>query len=142
MSGGSIIEFKKVFVKCTVPTCKKKHYARGYCEKHYHNFCRGKYRFTLEKYSNLIKHKISKRLMIKKPINVIEKTIKYKTTDALYQQIKDKKITTFQYKDIMYLMNWKYEKTKKHVLRLVKLQRVIPIGNRSGGRKIAFKLII
>lgn len=54
MSGGGwIMEFKKVFIKCLVPGCKRKHYGKGYCEEHYNKNCRKEYRYTLEEYQKI-----------------------------------------------------------------------------------------
>ena len=47
-----VIRYKKPFVKCTVPLCKGKHYAKGYCQKHYDKICRNEYCFSLQEYQN------------------------------------------------------------------------------------------
>jgi len=142
MGGGWIIEFKKVFVKCLVLSCKRKHYAKGYCERHYHQFCRSKYPFTLNEYLNF---KVSSRLK-KIAKNKIEKKadiiIKNKTARNLYQEIKEADINMFRYKDIENLTGWKYEKVKKYILLLVKLHKNISIGKHSGGKQAVFKISV
>ena len=44
------------------------------------------------------------------------------------------KISEFRYKDIVNLMEWKYEKVKKYILILVKLDKIVSIGEHSGGK--------
>lgn len=136
---GWIIESKKVFVKCIAPDCKRRHYARGYCEMHYHRFCRRKYCQTWDEHLN---YKIAQRLKETTKNETVQSviSIKYKRTRELYQTLKKINITVFQYKDIMGIIDWKYERIKKHILRLVKLGIIVPIGEHSGGRHAAFKL--
>jgi len=132
-----VIRFKKVFIKCIVPLCKRKHYAKGYCEKHYHKFCRGEYRYTLQEYQNI---KLVQRLKENKIIEKQEIPIKNKTAEKLFQKIKEANINEFQYKDIVNLTQWEYEKLKKYILLLVKLNKIIPLGKHSGGKQSIFKI--
>lgn len=133
MGGGWIMEFKKIFVKCIVPGCKRKHYARGYCERHYHQNCRGEYRYSLQEYQDM---KLAQQLKESAKNKIKEKLeifIKSKPTKEFYQKLKEANITVFQYKDIMNIVGWKYERIKKHVLKLVKLCKIVPIGGHFGG---------
>lgn len=135
-----VVKFKKVFVKCSVPKCSRKHYARNYCEIHYHRFYRSKYCHTWNEYLN---YRIAQRLKetTKNEIIKPEISIKYKRTREFYQKLKEANITVFQYKDIINLVNWKYQRIKKHVLRLVKMNKIISTGGHSGGKHAAFKII-
>ena len=142
MNGGWVMEFKKVFVKCLVSSCKRKHYARGYCEMHYHQNCRGEYRYSLQEYQDM---KLAQRLKkIKK--NKIEKnpeiSIKNKTAKELYQTIQGKNIIEFRYKDIVNSTGWQYEKVKKYILILTKLGKIIPVGGHFGGKQSVFKISV
>jgi hypothetical protein len=135
-----VIRFKKPFIKCTVPFCKRKHYAKGYCEKHYHKICRGEYRYSLQEYQDM---KIAQQLIKTKKSNIRIETeipIKNKTAKELYQKIKAININEFRYKDIVNITQWKYEKVKKYVLLLVKLNKIIPLGGHSGGNQSTFKI--
>jgi len=137
-----IIKFKKVFVKCSAPNCLRKHYARNYCEMHYHRFYRRKYCQTWDEHLNF---RIAQRLKESIKNKIEEKSevfIKSKATRELYQKLKEANITTFQYKDVMNIVDWKYERIKKHILRLAKLGRIILVGGHSGGKQAVFKIII
>jgi hypothetical protein len=140
MSGGWIIEFKKVFIRCLILGCKRKHYAKGYCEKHYHQYCRSKYCHTWNEHLNFRTSKRLKENAKNKIEEKLEISIKSKTTNKLYQKLKEANITVFQYKDITHIVNWKYERIKKHILLLVKLNKIMSIGRHSGGKHAIFKI--
>ena len=134
MSGGGwIMEFKKVFVKCLVPRCRRRHYAKGYCERHYHQNCRREYRYSLQEYQDMKLAQRLKKTAKNKIDGKLEIPIKSKTTNKLYQKLKEANIIVFQYKDITNIVDWKYERIKKHVLKLIKLCKIIPVGDHSGG---------
>jgi len=133
-----VIAFKKPFIRCSVPSCQSKHYAKSYCENHYHKICCGKYRYTLDEYLNLKKSRQKKE-----PTKDVEKTIKNKTARQLYQKIKESNINYFQYKNIVDLTEWKYERVKKHILKLIKLNKIRYSNEAHGGRNnlSVFKLL-
>lgn len=51
-----------------------------------------------------------------------------------YQRLKESSIKEFKYIDIMSLFHWKRERTKKYVLRLVKLNKILYVQGGSGGK--------
>ena len=124
---GFIIEFKPVVI-CSVRGCRRKHYAKGCCEKHYKQYKREKYCYTLEEYSK-IKACQPKKVEIQEKLNTRSKPAK-----ELYHKIKEAHIITFRYKDIMDLMDWKYKKVQKHILKLVKLGKLQYHIQTAGGR--------
>ena len=124
---GFIIEFKPVVI-CSVRGCRRKHYAKGCCEKHYKQYKRENYRYTLEDYSK-IKSYYPKKVEIQEKLNTRSKPAK-----ELYHKIKESHISIFQYKDIMDLMDWKYKKVQKHILKLVKLRKLQYHIQTAGGR--------
>lgn len=142
---GYIIEFKKVFVKCTVPGCPRKHYAKGYCERHYHQNCRGeyKYKYNWEQYIN---HRINQKkhaVAANKEIKNLGIIIKNKTANALFNKITEAYFIEFRYKDVIDLTGWKYERVKKYILMLVKLDIIYPVDRHIGGKNktAVFKVI-
>lgn len=126
-----VIKFKKPFIKCIVPGCKRKHHARGFCEQHYGKNCRGEYRYSLKEYQDI---KMFQKLKIGKKKELPKNKEKLIKND-LYKILKEANITTFRYKDVMNITGWKYERVKKHILRLVKDKKAISVGGHSGGKK-------
>ena len=63
-----------------------------------------------------------------------QKTILYQKTNFLYEKLKENNIKEFKYQDLIKLINWKYERVKKHVLKLVKLKKVRYIKFARGGQ--------
>lgn len=63
--------------------------------------------------------------------------------EELYQRLKIFKIVEFQYKDIVKLTNWSYEKVKKYVLELEEKDRIKYIKISKGGRckRVGFKML-
>lgn len=128
-----VISFRKPFVKCTILNCPRKHYAKGYCRRHYHTHCRSVYRYTLKEYQAI---KSYQRLKEEDRKNIIKKPeipIKNKITKELYQKLIEANLIEFKYKDAMNIIDWKYERIKKHILRLVKLGKIIPLESHTGG---------
>lgn len=60
--------------------------------------------------------------------------IKDKVTKELYQRLKEANIKEFRYKDVMNLTRWKYERVKKHILKLVKEGKIRSYGSHFGGK--------
>lgn len=128
---GWIMEFKKPFVKCTIPLCKRKHYAKGYCQYHYDVNCRSVYSKTQTEYKKTIKAK-----------NKHEYSIGIHSND-FYSKLKESKISSFQYADIMTMTGWKYERVKYHIIKLIKAHKIIAVGKNLGGKnqRGIFKLV-
>ena len=126
---GSIIEFKKSTILCSIPKCDREHYAKGFCEKHYKQNYRNKYRYTLEEYSKIKLLQKNRQETITMPIN-----IKNKTAKELYMKLKELNITTFRYKDIMDRLGWGYENIKKYTLKLIKLDKIQYYKKTTGGK--------
>ncbi len=124
-----VVKFKKPFIKCTVPGCDKKHYARGFCEQHYGKNCKGEYRYSLKEYKEI------KEFQAIKTTKKEKENARIPMKNDLYQKLKETNIETFRYKDIMRITGWKYERVKKHILRLVKSGKIIPMGMHSGGKQ-------
>lgn len=130
----AVIEFYKALRVCSVPNCDRKYYAKGYCKKHYDQYCRdGGYCFTWDEF---IRHRIAQRLkevvgkeVIKKP----EASIKHRVTKEFYQKLTKIDTKEFTYKDIVSITGWKYQRIKKHILRLVKLGKIETLECHSGG---------
>ena len=124
---GIILEWKKPISFCSVPKCGRKHYARSYCEKHYKQNCRSKYRFTWDE-------NLKRKLYQKKKEDPIFVNIKNKTAKELYMKLKELNITTFRYKDIMDRLGWGYENIKKYTLKLIKLDKIQYYKKTTGGK--------
>lgn len=126
---GFVIEFRRPFIKCTVRFCNRKHYAKGYCSKHYDHNCRRGGRYSWEEKQRINRSNTKTQKVIDK-----NKIIQPKDKSALYQALKDSGITVFCYKDAMKVIGWNYERTKKHILKLVKVHKVYCNKDSVGGR--------
>jgi len=132
MTDGWAIVFKKPL--CRIPDCFRKHYSKGFCRKHYEQWRRNGFIFNTEEYLN---YKVSQQLKEtaeKEAQRKPEIPIKDKVTREFYQKLKETNLPKeFKYKDIMNLTEWKYQRIKKHVLKLVKWGKITPLESHSGG---------
>ena len=130
-----ILEFRKPIIvfKCKASLyCRGKHYAKGYCQYHYDKNCRGKYRYSLEEYRRLKK---TEKISVEKKQPILNKLVRCKSSVLIRQKLKEKGISAFSYQDVVELMSWKYERVKKHILKLVKSGEILYQKRSIGGKK-------
>lgn len=132
MGDGWAIVFKKPL--CRVPDCFGKHYSKGFCRKHYDQWHRNGYIFNTEQYLNYKVAERRKEFDREETERKPEIPIKNKVTRELYQRLKEANIPEeFKYKDVMNITGWKYERVKKHILRLAKWGKIESLECHSGG---------
>ena len=133
--GGWYLTFHKTPNFCQVPNCNEPFYAKNRCRKHYEQWHRkGSYCLTWDQYVDEEVKRLKKEATEKEAERKPEIPIKDKVTRELYQRLKEANIKEFQYKDIMELVGWKYERVKKHILKLAKEDKIRHGGNHFGGK--------
>lgn len=136
MSGGGwYLTFHKTPNFCQVCGCDEKYYAKNRCRKHYEQWHRdGAYCLTTEEYLNMKVAQRRKEDSLKETEKKLEILIKDRVTREFYQKLKEANLPKeFKYKDIMKVVDWKYQRIKKHILRLVKLRKIEALECHSGG---------